>query len=286
MARTTKSKAVATWDEELARQAEIAASMEESSGGGQFFSLKSGILSWNDAPLPGNQMVVIILDSVLENVYYGTEYDPDNPAGPECFAFGRSEKEMEPHIIVKEAGQAVSDVCAGCEMNEFGSADRGRGKACRNTRRLAMIPAGTFNNQGKLELFDEDEHYESTTIGFMKLPVTSVRGYANFVKQIASTLKRPPFGVVTKVSVAPDAKSQFRVLFEPMGQVPDELMAIIIERNKEASSTIDFPYQLDEEEPQPKKAARRSRAATKPESKNTRAAGKPSATRARRGTKY
>ena len=86
-----QTTALVTWDEELARQAEIAASMEASAGGGQFFSTKGGILSWQDSPLSGNQMAVIILDSILENVFYEGHYDPDAPQSPTCFAFSRDE---------------------------------------------------------------------------------------------------------------------------------------------------------------------------------------------------
>lgn len=271
-ATTSKSTALVKWDEELAKQAEIAAGMEANTGGGQFFSTKGGILSWQGAPLPGNQMAVIILDSIFENVYYEGRYDPDTPQSPTCFAFGRDEKTMRPHQIVIDAGNHRHDQCAGCPMNEFGSAETGRGKACRNTRRLAMIPAGTFNQAGKFELFEDEEHFASTVIGFMKLPVTSVKGYSSFVKQVAGALRRPPFGIVTKVKIVPDPKSQFKVVFEPIMTVPDELMGIIMQRHEEAKSIIDFPYQPNDEENAPTKRGSRAAAA---------AAAKPA-----RGRKY
>lgn len=263
-----KTTALVKWDEELARQAEVAAGMEANTGGGQFFSTKSGVLSWQDAPLPGNQMAVVILDSVLENVYYEGRYDPETPQGPVCFAFAREEKTMAPHSVVTEAGNeqcGASGLCAGCPMNEFGTAEVGKGKACRNTRRLAMIPAGSFNTQtGKFELNEDPEHYSATGMGFMKLPVTSVKGYASFVKQVAGALKRPPFGIVTKVKIVPDPKSQFKVVFEPIMSLPDELMEAIMARHKEAASTIDFPYAPFEEQEAPPP---RSRAAQKPAAK-------------------
>jgi len=264
--KKTQTTALVKWDEELAKQAEVAAGMEANTGGGQFFSTKGGILSWQDAPLPGNQMAVVILDSVLENVFYEGRYDPDVPQGPTCFAFAREEKTMAPHTIVVEAGNAQHDQCAGCPMNEFGTAEVGKGKACRNTRRLGMIPAGTFNAAGKFELNEDLEHYENTAVGFMKLPVTSVKGYASFVKQVAGALRRPPFGIVTKVKVVPDPKSQFKVVFEPIMNLPDELMGAIMKRHEEVKSTIDFPYQPAEEEtaPAPKRG---SRAAAKPVAK-------------------
>lgn len=262
--KPTKTTALAKWDAELAKYAEIAASMEANTGGGQFFSTKGGILSWQDAPLPDNQMAVVILDSVLENVFYEGRYDPDTPQSPTCFAFGRDEKQMSPHQIIVESGSQQYDQCTGCPMNEFGTSEVGKGKACRNTRRLGMIPAGVFNAAGKFELIDDEEHFTSTAVGFMKLPVTSVKGYASFVKQVAGALKRPPFGIITKVKVVPDPKSQFKVIFEPIMTIPDELMGIILQRHEEVKSTIDFPYAPNEEEEQPKRG---SRAAQKPNTK-------------------
>ena len=263
--KKSASTAVMKWDEELAKQAEIASGMEASAGGGNFFSTKSGVLSWQDAAMPNNQMGAIILDSIMENVFYEGKYDPDTPQGPTCFAFGRDETKMAPHKIVVDAGNeqcGTSGLCSGCDKNEWGSAETGKGKACRNTRRLAMIPAGQFNQSGKFELIDNPEHYDTAVIGYMKLPVTSVKGYAGFVKQIAGALHRPPFGIITKVRVTPDVKTQFKVIFEPIMNVPDELMPSIMKRHAEAKTLIDFPYQPFEEQEAP--APKPSRAAQKP----------------------
>lgn len=248
---STGTQALVRWDEELAKQAETAAAMEANAGGGQFFSVKGGLLTWNDAPLPGNKMGVIILDSILENVFYEGKYDPDNPSGPSCFAFGRDEKDMTPHQVAVDAKTAQEGPCLGCPMNEWGSADTGKGKACRNTRRLAMIPAGTFNAAGKFEPIEDLEHFANTAVGFMKLPVTSVKGYAGFVKQVAGALKRPPHGIITKVSVMPDPKTQFKVVFEAMSNVENDVMGAIMKRRDETMAIIDFPYQPFEEAPKP-----------------------------------
>jgi len=262
VARRKTSKSVVAWDEELAKQAEVAAGLEASSGGGEFFSTAGGVLSWQDAPLSNNEMAVIILGSVFENVYYDKPYDPDVPQAPTCFAFAEEEANLTPDDVVVKAGQAQStDGCKTCEHNQWGSADRGRGKACRNTRRLAMIPAGTFARDGGFEIFENVDHYMNTPAGFMKLPVTSVKGYANFVKQVAGALKRPPFGIISRVAVVPDPKTQFKVIFEPLQKVPDEFMGTIMERRADITSQINFPYQLDTEDEAPPS---RSRAAKKP----------------------
>jgi len=248
MAAKQQTKALARWDAELAKEAEVAAAMEANTGGGQFISTRGGKLTVDDAPVPGNRMAVHILDYILENVYYEGDYDPDNPSAPTCYAFGRDEKDMAPHPKVVEAGRAVSEKCSGCPNNEFGSADKGRGKACKNTRRLALLPAGTYDERGKLKLIDDAEVHAAANIRFMKLPVTSVKGFAGFVKAVASTLKMPPHGIVTKVSVEPDDKTQHKVVFEPVSKLSDKVGGAIMTRREEAKATIEFPYQAREDD--------------------------------------
>lgn len=263
VAKKKPGTSVRKWDEELAAAAEAAAGMEANTGGGQFFSLRNGILSWSDSPIPNNEMAVIILDTIFETVYYEGKYDSDNPTPPVAFAFGRDQAEMRWHETSDP--EFAGELCSESEVCQWGSADVGKGKAARETRRLAMIPAGKIDRNGNFEMFDED-HFQSATIGFMRLPVTSVKGYANFVKQVAGALKRPPFAIITKVSVVPDPKDQFKVVFEAMEKVEDDsIMEMIMSRREEAESTIDFPYNMEQpEEPAPKK--RTSRAAKKPAS--------------------
>jgi len=252
---TKDDKAVVNWEEQMAREADIAAAMEANSGGGQFFGLRGGVLTWQDTPVADNQMAVVIVDSIFENVYYAGKYDPDAPQAPSCFAFGRDEKTLAPHEIAVDKQHAT---CEGCPMNEWASADVGRGKACRNTRRLALLPAGTFKRDGSFEPITDLEHFETAGVGFMKLPVTSIKGYATFVKQLATTLRRPPAGIVTKIKVVPDAKTQFRILFEPLVTLPDDIIPTIFKRREEVSAIIDFPYQPNDEEREAPKASKKA----------------------------
>lgn len=259
--------AIANYDEELARQAEAYAKQEESSGGAQFFSVQGGILTFAGAAMPNNEIACVITDAILENVYYEGLYDSKNPQPPMCYAFGRDDKEMEPHANVVEQGTAQCESCSGCEFNEFGSAPTGRGKACKNTRRLVLLPAGTLDDRGKLVLPDDpEEYFESAGFGFFRLPVTSVKGYANFVKQVAGALRLPPHGIFTKIQVVPDADSQFKVLFSPLGAIQKDLLPYIMQRHQEAMSIIETPYPApsDEPAPPPRAAAKGGRAAAKP----------------------
>lgn len=257
--KTSKSKELINWDEELAKFAEKAAATEKNVGGGnKFFSTQSGILSFDDSPIPGNEMVVIILDHVLENVYYEEAFDPDEPAPPTCFAFGYDEDEIGPHESVVEAGQNQSkDGCASCEHNQWESADKGRGKACRNIRRLALIRAGSIDKKsGEVELFEEPESF-STDIAFLKIPPTSITGYSGYVNQLKNGFGRPPFAVYTRIYIEPDPKTQFKIKFEALEKVDFSLLDAIKKKVDEAESIIQSPYSLEiREDPKPKSKAK------------------------------
>lgn len=245
---TTKEKettGVNKWEKEMADAAIAAAEQESGSAGGEFFSLRGGRLTFNDAPLPDNQMAVVIVDGILENVFYPGAYDPDKPQAPSCFAFGRDDKELKPH---EKVTRPFCDTCAGCPNNEWGSADTGKGKACSNTRRLAMIAAGTLGKDGRFEPFEDLDHFQTAQVAYMKLPVTSVKGYATFVKQLAGGLKRPPYAVFTKVKVIPDGTT-FKVTFEALAAAPADLIGTLVKRHQEVMELIEFPYTLKEEEP-------------------------------------
>lgn len=241
-AKKEAGSSIVRWEEEMAKDAQTAAAMEANTGGGKFLSVKGGILTWNGAPVPNNKLPVIVLDHVMENVMYEGEYDPESPSSPACFAFGRDEKTMEPHQVVVDAKTGQEGPCHSCPMNVFGSADKGRGKACKNTRRLGLISAGAFGPGDKFKLITDPEYYEKSETAFFKLPVTSVNGFAGFVKQVASALKRPPHGIISRLSIVPDAKSQFKVVFEPMQNVPDALMSAVMKRREEIKGLIEFPY--------------------------------------------
>ncbi len=250
------------YDEELAAFAAQYAGMEDGSTGSlQFISTKGGRLSFNGGEIPEGRMNIVVLDHVLENQFYSDAYDANNPASPVCFAFGTSDKEMKPH---EKASEPQADACHGCPMNEFGSAERGKGKACKNIRRLAIITEGDL------------EDIENATVAYLKVPVMSVKNWAGYVQQLGNVLKVPPFAVVTEVSIVPDPKSQFRLQFKMVEQITDKAQVkALIAKREGIQQELRTPYQVfgaaEEEAPAPRGAAKKKpagrpapRAATKP----------------------
>lgn len=236
-----KGTAVATWKDKLKGYAKQAVAVADEAGsGGQFISVKAGQLTYNGATVAGNKLKVVVLEGILENCFYLEEYDPDSPASPVCFAFGREVDEMVPH---EKSLQPQHETCKGCPMNEFGTADKGKGKACKNVMRLAMIPGEPLNV----------EAIRKTSAAYFKLPVTSVKNYTTYAKKLAALHELPPFAFVTELTTQPDAKTQFKVLFDDVDKVDDDLMDDLIARHEEQVEAIAFPYQAVEEAPKPAK---------------------------------
>lgn len=246
----TTGKGLAKWDEQLAQYAQKIVDEHKNVGTGvPTFSLKSGVLALGEDEFPNNEMAVIILGDTHVNKYYAADYDPDSRSPVTCYAFGHDPVTMTPHEEVVARGQQQADSCAECPMNRFGSAERGRGKACGNRARLLVIPAGQFHKKTReFEPINELDHYESVTPAFLDLPVLSAQDYSKYVKQLGAAMRRPPFAVITHVRVVPDTKSQFRVTFEALEEVGPELIETLIKRHEESEAIVTQPLRLDAEE--------------------------------------
>lgn len=225
-------------------------SKQEKAREGLNISTRGGILRvgfGEDAvEVPGNQLCTVVLDAINANTYFDVKFDPENPLPPKCYAFGRSDAEMFPHLETMRADQnyftpqhiAEGQVrgCQGCPQAEWGSNDRGKGKACTNRRRLALLPAGMYVPQGRswaLDMYEDPKHFETAGIAVMSLPPTSIRAWGKYVQWLSQTHRRPPYGAVTRIFVEPDQKHQFHIEFEFIELVPPPLVAAIVQRHND-----------------------------------------------------
>ena len=250
-ARKTTAAEIVSWEEQLAQEAAIQSQIERASGG-TFFGTSGGILSWQNEPIHNNEMIVIILDSMLENSYReNTVYDRNKPTNPDCYALGYAEKTLVPHEVVREAGLAQHETCAGCPKNEWASASNGsKGKACKNGRRIATIPGGRFARDGSVEYYTDEGDFSESLIGYLKLPPTSVKNkgfkaYSVVAKEINDIARRPLWSVYMKVKIVPDKTDQFHIVFTPLGAVPNPLLPILKQRVDDAAPLTGFPYALN-----------------------------------------
>ena len=227
-------KEVTNFEEQMAAEAKAVAKTERVSA--DRFTLQSGILSYMGEPIPDNQMDCIIVAAFSENVYYSGAYDPDNVTPPDCFALGNSGEDLYPH---KDVPEAINDDCRSCDFMKFKSAPNGKGKACKEKRRLAIIPYSK-----------KAEDLQSGDMAMMTIPVMSVKNWSVYVNAISAKHQRPSWGMITRIKVVPDPKSQFRVTFSEVDKLPSEHLGAVNSRLEAAQTMLQTPYEMDPEEKQ------------------------------------
>lgn len=255
-----KTTDMTVWDAELAAAAEASAKLaaEQSGGGAKSISIRGGVMTIDGNPVPGNTIVGVVAGFTMLNKYFEDDFDPDNPSSPVCYAYGQKKEEMGPH---DESETPQHEQCTGCPQNEFGTADKGKGKACKNTFLLLVRPTGDYD--AKADQFDAPESAEdldSGEEGFYSLSVSPVnlKAWSGYVAKLASNL-RPPWACYTKITAAADPKKQVALSFAPAGNAASDLLKTLKEWNVEAMKTIEQPFPKNSErEEREEKPAKKS----------------------------
>lgn len=128
----------------------------------------------------GTELKIIVVDFCSANRYYPGKYDPSNVVPPVCWAFGDVINEMEPE---EAAPEKQSELCMKCPHNQWGSA--GNGKACKNTRELAVVLAD--------ELDDPD--YEPELFHISVAP-SSIKHFDRAATEVYNLFNGPPIKAV------------------------------------------------------------------------------------------
>lgn len=126
---------------------------------------------------------LVIVDFQSMNTYYPNGFDKDNITPPACVAIGESPINLVPF---NSSPERQADTCKDCDMNKWESDPKGgRGKACKNTRILAVLPPDA----------DAD-----TPMWKLTVSPTGIKGFDGYVQGLQSKLQSAPFMVVTEVS--------------------------------------------------------------------------------------
>lgn len=184
-----------------------------------------------------SELQLVIVDFVARNDFYEGKFDPKNIVPPVCAAIGSNPLKLVPFA---ESPQLQCEDCASCPMNAFGS--DGDGKACKNSRVLAVLPP------------DGDE---STPLWTLKVSPTALKRFDGFVRDIARTFQAPPVAVV--VTVGFDENSEYASLVFT-DAVANENLAVHFARQAEAQELLnvvpDFTRQAAPAKPAAKPAAK------------------------------
>lgn len=130
---------------------------------------------------------VVVLDFVSRNEYYEGAYNKDDMSPPACFAINADPRQLAPSANSPDI-QNEGD-CATCPMNQYGSAPSGAGKACKNTRVLAVM----------LEGVDGAPPAEDAEIWTIKVSPTALKSFDGFVANVHRSSQMPPIAVVCEV---------------------------------------------------------------------------------------
>lgn len=122
----------------------------------------------------------VIVDFVSANVFYKNGFDKDDMGPPDCFAI-----HPEPSLLVPSANSPdrQSNTCASCPNNQWGTGARGKGKACKNTRVLAVLPA---------------DAQPDTAPWILTVSPTGIKGFDEYVRNLAGK-EIIPLQLVTQI---------------------------------------------------------------------------------------
>jgi hypothetical protein len=178
------SKAMTAVDKQLAEEAaNIASTISAPSSNkiktnDKVFKLPDGLIL--QAPLP-----VVIVDYISRNAYYDKPYNEKDPQDPVCWAISKTPADLAPGADVESP---MNETCQGCAFDEFGTSPTGAGKACKNSRVMAVL----------LPTLKDDKLYT------IEASPTAIQAFDAFVGIVAKMFTATPIKVITELSFHPE----------------------------------------------------------------------------------
>lgn len=227
---------VVNWKDKMSGDAKAVAKAERPETGR--ISLQSGMMTYEGNVIPGNVLTCVVIATAHENVIYRGDFDPGKVVAPDCFALSLDGKHMIPHAVVPDP---INAVCQTCDMLKFKSAPNKKGKWCKEKRRLILLPID--------KTASSPEDIAEAEMASMTIPVMSVKNWSTYVNDLRTRYDRPPWGVLTEISVVPDPKTTFKVFFKDLTTVDDDAALGAIHNRIEAA--VEFamtPYDMEMQE--------------------------------------
>lgn len=166
----------------------------------------------SDGPLD-----LVIVDYVYRNEYYPQPFRPNEIVPPTCFAVNEAQKALTPS---PNSPAVQHPTCDGCKWDVFGSHPSGRGKACKNTIYMAVLPPDAT---------------EETPLWVIKTSPTAIQSFNAYVTKVGNLAKVSLYGIVTRVFF--DAGSTYATLrFDPVG--PNPILELTMSRRAEARQRL------------------------------------------------
>lgn len=173
-------------NEQLAAEAAMISSRVSAPSGDRIIVTQSKTFKLPDGSETDGPIDAIIVDFVSAYFFYEDSFDRNNITPPKCFALGLDAAGLTPS---DNSPEKQADSCAACWANQFGSS--GKGKACQNTRLLALLPP------------DADD---STPMQILKVSPTAIKSFDGYVSSVARAFQKPVRAVLTTIGFDPNSE--------------------------------------------------------------------------------
>lgn len=170
----------------------------------------------------GEELNVVILTHEIVNAYYSKPYDEKKVTPPDCFAHSEFMEGLAP---IESSPQPQAAACAVCPKNEFGSAPNGKGKACRNSRLLAVLPA-------------DPALIADHPMWTISVPATSIKFYENYLRELRDEHETISMFVSTRVRQDPKNENYVAPRFSLNKPLSDEAINLVVARLEEARKLV------------------------------------------------
>lgn len=238
------SKALAQmepWEAEVLAEAKTDAAKYAS--GTPRIQHRGGVLQIDGQKVKDNRLTLAVIAEVKAKAYYEGDYVDGVAQTPVCYAFHPTdESQMVPHDA---APNKQSERCVGCPHNRFGTAERGRGKRCKDEVRLmTVVPS----QDGSME----------AEVRMITVPPGSLKGFGEYItklRDMGATIR----SVLTEIGVEA-FKGAYKLTFHPQGKLTGDQYLALKERRESAVEQAMKPYPvLESEEERPARGKKSSR---------------------------
>jgi hypothetical protein len=193
---------------------------------GNKISLKGKVFTLPDGTVSNGPLAAIVLDFRIVRAYYSKPFNAKDITGPDCWAVVTDLEGMEPHEKAK-AKQSVD--CASCEKNAWGSSPTGKGKSCKDQRRLAIVPANATEDTEPMTLM---------------LSPTAVKHWDNYVNGlIAAGLN--PIEVITHFAFDPQSDYPTLRMGKPV-DIADEMLPVVFKLREKCQPMLDRSADIEQ----------------------------------------
>ena len=188
---------------------------------GNRISLRGRVFTMPDGSTHTGPIAAVILDFRSHNQYWAAPYDPNHLEDPICWAVSRTYEDLAPS---PDAPERQAERCNSCPKNVFGSAPNRKARACRNSRRLAIVPP--------------DATFETEPMILSASP-TAISAFESYVIGLAASEGKMPVEVVTHIAFKPDTDFPTLVFGKPK-PLTDKQLTVMMALRAKAQRLLDL----------------------------------------------